>query len=549
MPVHADRHRKEGDLGNARSDGNSCAPSRLYLHTASSPTCLTELPSVSLSRLESTDENQAPELSTGVQATGGLDRALRLILWDSLASEAMGTLTTGVFLVGLAVTLDASNFMIGILAAIPFFVQLLQLPAVLLVEHFRHRRRISVLSSGIGRLFLLAVAAVPLLPHPLAIAFLAVFLATHQGFGAISGCAWNSWMRDLVPEDRYGRFFGLRNFGTTTLSLLVSLGAGFFVDYWKRHIAVGGVYAYSALFLIGGGAGLFGVYLLAKTPEPPMAPQRTAFDPFRVLVEPFRDRIFRRLIAFLAAWNFAVNLAAPFLAVYMLRTLGFPMSTVVMLNVVSQLSNLAFLQIWGRLGDRFGNRPVLRITAPLFLFCLLAWSATGLTWLAGLVLPLIVLLHIAMGLSTAGVGLASGNIAMKLSPVGHATSYLAANGVVTSVAASVASLLGGACADFFAAHELSLSVTWKSPGSSVAFDALTLHSWTFFFALAFALGLFSLRLLRGVEEHGELKEGIAMHQLLAETRRSLHSLSSVAGLQKLGRLPFAALRPRRTYRA
>jgi len=213
--------------------------------------------------------------------------------------------------------------------------------------------------------------------------------------------------------------------------------------------------------------------------------------------------------------------------------------------VVSQLSNLAFLQIWGKLGDTFGNRPVLRVTAPLFLFCFLAWSATGVPWLSGVVLPMIVVLHILMGLSTAGVGLASGNIAMKLSPVGHATSYLAANGVVTSLSASLASLLGGATADFFARREFSLLFSWKSPRSKETFDALSLHSWTFFFAFAFILGLFSLRLLKRVEEHGELKEGIAMKHLLAETRRSLHSLSSVAGLQKLGRLPFGALRPRR----
>ena len=89
-----------------------------------------------------------------------------------------------------------------------------------------------------------------------------------------------------------------------------------------------------------------------------------------------------------------MNLASPFLTVYMLKTLNFPMSMVVILNVVSQLSNLAFLQVWGKLGDTYGNRPVLRVTAPLFLFCFLGWSATGLGWLSGFVLPLIVLLHI-----------------------------------------------------------------------------------------------------------------------------------------------------------
>jgi hypothetical protein len=69
------------------------------------------------------------------QATEREDRrVLRLVLLDALASEAMGTLTTGVFLVGFAVALGADNFAIGVLAAVPFFAQLLQIPAVLLVD-------------------------------------------------------------------------------------------------------------------------------------------------------------------------------------------------------------------------------------------------------------------------------------------------------------------------------------------------------------------------------------------------------------------------------
>ena len=40
-------------------------------------------------------------------------RGLRFVLYDALASEAMGTLTTGVFLAGFAVALAASNLAIG----------------------------------------------------------------------------------------------------------------------------------------------------------------------------------------------------------------------------------------------------------------------------------------------------------------------------------------------------------------------------------------------------------------------------------------------------
>src|SRR5258707_10966897 len=57
------------------------------------------------------------------------DKPFRLVLYDALASEAMGTLTTGVFLAGFLVDLGASNVAIGVLAAVPFAVQFLQLPA------------------------------------------------------------------------------------------------------------------------------------------------------------------------------------------------------------------------------------------------------------------------------------------------------------------------------------------------------------------------------------------------------------------------------------
>jgi hypothetical protein len=146
-----------------------------------------------------------------IQATEREDRrVLRLVLLDALASEAMGTLTTGVFLVGFAVALGADNFAIGVLAAVPFFAQLLQIPAVLLVERWRVRRDICVFSTAIGRTFLVGAAAAPLIGGALGIKVLIVSLAIYQGMAAIAGCAWNSWMRDLVPSSEHGRFFGRR---------------------------------------------------------------------------------------------------------------------------------------------------------------------------------------------------------------------------------------------------------------------------------------------------------------------------------------------------
>jgi MFS family permease len=486
---------------------------------------------------ESPAEQPVGDTGVRLRAEPEERRALRLILYDALASEAMGTLTTGVFLVGFAVALGADNFSIGVLAAVPFAVQLLQIPAVLLVERWRGRRDICVWSTAVGRTFLFGAAAAPLLGESAGIITLIVSLAVYQAMAAIAGCAWNSWMRDLVPTTQYGRFFGRRTAATTTLSITLAFLGGVVIDGWKRYLPDHTVYGYSLLFLLSALIGYLGSYLLYITPDRPMAPAEKTARPFAVLFAPLRDPNFRRLIIFLASWNFAANLAAPFFTVYMLKSLDFPMTKVLALTIASQLSNLAALGLWGVLIDRFSNKAVLEVAAPLFLACTFAWTFTGAEWVKPMTLYLLVLIHVLMGIATAGVSLASGNIAMKLSHAGQATAYLAANSVISAVFAAAAPMLGGLFADFFAAHRLTLGLTWTSGAQNVTLQVLNFQAWTFFFAIACVLGLYSLHRLSFVDEPSGTTDRLVLRHLLLEARRSLTSLSSAAGLLRVVRLP------------
>jgi MFS family permease len=465
------------------------------------------------------------------------ERVQRLVLYDALAHEAMGILTTGVFLAGMAVALGASNFAIGVLAAVPFIAQLLQIPAVFVIERWRSRRRVTVLSSGIGRCFLLASAAAPFLGPDAAVEALIATLAIHQAMAAVSGCAWNSWMRDLVPATEYGRFFGRRTAVTLAVSITLAFLGSVLIDCWKRYLPGDPVFAYSCLFTLSACIGLWGVYLLYLTPEPAIIRQDPQTRFHHLLTAPLRDVNFRRLVLFLSTWNFAVNLAAPFFTVYMLKTLHYEMTTIIVFTLASQLSNLASLEIWGALIDRFSNKAVLGVTAPLFLACMAGWTLTGLPWGQSMIFILLLGLHVLSGASTAGVALASGNIAMKLSPQGAATAYLAANSVITASCAAAAPILGGLAADFFAAHELSLSFTWAGAERDVTVELLKLRSWTFFFALACIFGIYSLHRLSFVEEQAGTSDPLLLRDLIAEARRSIRSLSSAAGLLRVVRLP------------
>ena len=475
-------------------------------------------------------------------------KGLGWLVRNGVAAQVMETLAVGPLLVAFAVERGASNLYIGLIASIPHLAQLMQFPGVWLVERYRKRRLISVLSAGASRPALLLLALAALWPSPQAgLALLLIGLILRYGVAGLVSSSWNSWMRDLVPESRLGRFFALR------LALMTVAGTGFsllaagMIDGWGRWIDAPVRFAYAILFCGAFVAGCYSVYCMARMPEPAMPPRERSLNYRELLTLPFRDANFRRLIWFLGSWNFAVNLAAPFFTVHMLRRLDLGVTVVLALTVVSQLANIFVLRRWGMIADRFANKSVLNVAGPLFIACIFAWILTTRPELAAFTLPLLVLIHILTGIATAGVTLASGNIALKLAPRGEATAYLSTVSIANALAAGIAPVIGGLLADFFVERQLQLFVRWWAPGETVSFEALTIRQWDFFFLLAGLIGMYSLHRLALVREVGEAREDIVLHELLLDAKRTVRNLSSIAGLRSATEFPLEMLR-RNLYR-
>jgi MFS family permease len=217
------------------------------------------------------------------------------------------------------------------------------------------------------------------------------------------------------------------------------------------------------------------------------------------------------------------------------------LSVIIAFTVLSQIMNLAFLRIWGRFSDRFSNKSVLGVSGPLFMGCIIAFTFTAMPEKHIFTLPLLILIHIFMGISMAGVTLASGNIGLKLAPKGQATAYLAANSLVNSLAAGIAPVLGGKFADFFAARQLSLMFKWTSPGRELTFQTFHFQHWDFFFLFAFLIGLYCIHRLTRVKEVGEVEEEIVVRELITQVRRDMRNLSTVGGLCQMVNFPISVV--------
>ena len=150
-----------------------------------------------------------------------------------------------------------------------------------------------------------------------------------------------------------------------------------------------------------------------------------------------------------------------------------------------------------------------------------------------------------MGVASGGIGLASGNIGLKLAPQGQGTPYLAAVSLSGSAAAGVAALCGGALAEWFAARELAFVVQWRSPERSAEMIALQFRHWEFLFAIAFALGLYVMHALSRVREGPEVSEREVIRSFVLEAGRMLELVTSTAS-SSLGTIfPFGRLFDRR----
>jgi MFS family permease len=211
------------------------------------------------------------------------------------------------------------------------------------------------------------------------------------------------------------------------------------------------------------------------------------------------------------------------------------------LAMCSQMANIIVLRSFGRIADRMSNKAVLTVAAPLFIACTFAWIFTTATETRWIVLAILASVHVLTGVATAGVSIATTNIAMKLAPLGNSTAYLATNSLVSSVSAGMAPMIGGLCADFFAHQKFSILFRWNTGDQDLTFETISLEHWDFYFVLAAVIGIYSLHRLAMVREEGTIDKRTVIAEVFTDARRTIRNISSIAGLRVAAEFPFHLL--------
>ncbi len=358
----------------------------------------------------------------------------------------------GAIIMGWALYLGCGPFWVGLLGALPFLAQLMQLPGAWLTSRFG-ARRMALRTVLCSRLAFLPLVALPFLPLSLEVkrAVLVAVAAAHHGLGILCNNAWVTWMGDLVPTRLRGRYFGRRTALSTLAGALATLTTGTFLDGARASDRTG--LALATLAFCACVLGALSTALMTLKHDPARHRVVTPFRAARML-QPLRDGAARRLLAYGMSWNAALGLAGPFFTLYLVQDLKLGFTLAALQGSSASFARMLSAPLWGRLIDRHGPRRVLRVCSLGLVLSPVLWVLAGPErWWP------IALEALLGGVLLSGHGLAAFALPLAVAPARERPFYHAAFAMAGGASFALASAAGGALVQAFPPSHVLLGAT------------------------------------------------------------------------------------------
>lgn len=272
-------------------------------------------------------------------------------------------LTSGVFLSGLAILMGAGDILVSYLSVIVNICGVLILAFPAFLERFTSRKKLTIALTILSRLATLFIVTIPVL-FPAGIR-LYVFVPTVVAAFALQAqttVVLNQWMLGFIEEKKSGRYISLRQTLTLTVTVVLSLAGGRFMDLMEGKYA-----GFALLFAAAALMGILEVILLAATPDgEPYQSSGSSCRFLDIARLPLKNRCFTGFVAYIFIFYLLLTISDSYTMVFMMKYLALPYQIVTGLYMMISLPQIILLSFWGRLSDRYGHEFTLKMSIWFF---------------------------------------------------------------------------------------------------------------------------------------------------------------------------------------
>ncbi len=370
------------------------------------------------------------------QSTDKITHSLRFSYLDGIFASGMVGFTQDYFTPFLLV-LGGSASLVGLLTSLPQLAgALLQLQSPEATEKIGSRKKIVTTFVLLQALMLIPIALLAWQKNVFPFWF--ILCATlFTALGAFAMPAWGSLMSDLIPENKRGEYFGWRNKTLGILMVSMSFVAGLILHTLEK---IGIFYGFAVIFSLACIFRLVSWYFLTRMYEPALEQKREDYFNFFMFLRRLRESNFAQFVLFVAAFNFCVQLASPFFAVFMLRELHFSYLLYTVLTITATGAIYLLMGRWGRHADRVGNLRIMKFTAPII-------GLLPFLWVIDQHPVFLFFVQCVSGFAWAGFNLCASNFIYDAAKPQKRTRCIAYFNVVNGVAICAGAFLGGVLVD------------------------------------------------------------------------------------------------------
>ncbi|MEK6879611.1 MAG: MFS transporter [Nanoarchaeota archaeon] len=329
------------------------------------------------------------------------EKTLELSIKEGSATAVMSG-AGETYIVPYALALNATNVQIGFLSSfVSLFGAWSQIIGSKLVYKYSRKNLIvrSVLLQAFMWILILVLGILfwKGIINGFAAGILIVLYCLYAISGNLAGPAWFSLMGDLIPEEKRGEYFSRRNKIIGLVAIIVTIGASIWLDYTKELGLV--IIGFTVLFAIASVSRFISAYYFTKHYYPRREVKKDSYFGFFDFMKKAPTNNFGRFTIYIALINFATYFAAPFFTVYMLKELNYSYVLFMIVALSASLFTIISLPMWGKVGDKYGNRELMKIGGIIIPFTPLLWVFSGN--------PIYLILTAQL---TAGVGWAAFNL-------------------------------------------------------------------------------------------------------------------------------------------
>ncbi len=342
--------------------------------------------------------------------------------------------------------LRVSNTVFGILAALPYFAVIVQIPFAAYLRKNPKIKSFYIVFSLIMRINFIILGVVSYFAGSISRTALILFVLILQSITSVAcwvgDLCFNVWLGAACPASCNGRFISTRQMVFTSAQLIYA----FLLTLFLRKIG-SSPEKYIILFSL---AGIFGCleilsFLFVREPKAKAEKEALRNSSFiRDFTAPFRNKSYRNYLFFAALWYFGNSVHGPFTNVFMNEYLKLPMSLQTLYaSLLPGFATVLFIRLFGRINDRYGHRNTLLLFSGLA-------SLSSLIWL--FVSPrthgLIVLCNFIWAVVGAATDMTLFSMGIYLAPENQRTNYVSVKTVFMHlVGIGPAIIIGGVIMD------------------------------------------------------------------------------------------------------